>query len=179
MFVVSNRDAYTQEAFARSYPEFNALAYSLDVFVPFVSFGYEDHWRPNIRWRPLAEVAVPNVAGLVERAMGGGGGGAVQWASLTVTIGGALYVLGVVEMLLGLVLTSLAVTGFTGLLRGDADDCQGDPEEQRRPDPGETRLEPVEQAIGVEDATAEKQNRFCNVIRRERGGGRRLGGLRF
>jgi hypothetical protein len=30
-----------------------------------------------------------------------------------------LYVLGVVEMVLGLVLTSLAVTGFTGLLRGE------------------------------------------------------------
>jgi hypothetical protein len=119
VFVVSNRDAYTQEAFARSYPEFNALAYSLDVFVPFVSFGYEDHWRPNIRWQPLEDIAVPDVAALVARASGHGDGGAKPWGTLTVTAGGLLYGLGVVEMIIGLILTSLAVTGFTGLLRGE------------------------------------------------------------
>jgi hypothetical protein len=117
VFVVSNRDAYTQEAFARSYPEFNALAYSLDVFVPFVSFGYEDHWRPNIRWEPIGDVTVPNLAALVPGASGQGS--AEPWASLKVTWGGLLYGLGVVEMIIGLVLTSLAVTGFTGLLRGE------------------------------------------------------------
>ena len=37
-----------QRAFGRTYPAFNPLAYSLDVFVPFVSFGYEDHWRPKV-----------------------------------------------------------------------------------------------------------------------------------
>ena len=118
VFVVSNRDAYTPDAFARSYPEFQALAYSLDVFVPFVSFGYEDHWRPNIRWQPLGEVAVPNVMGLAERAAGQNDNTG-PWATVTVTTGGVLYVLGVFEMIIGLVLTSLAVTGFTGLLRGE------------------------------------------------------------
>jgi len=117
VFVVSNRDAYTQEAFARSYPEFNALAYSLDVFVPFVSFGYEDHWRPNIRWEPIGDVTVPNLAARVPGAAGQGN--AEPWASLKVTWGGVLYGLGVIEMIIGLVLTSLAVTGFTGLLRGE------------------------------------------------------------
>jgi len=38
---------------------------------------------------------------------------------VTITIGGVLYVLTILEMILGLVLTSLAVTGFTGVLRGD------------------------------------------------------------
>jgi hypothetical protein len=40
-------------------------------------------------------------------------------STLTVTSGGILYGLYVLEMLLGLVLTSLAVTGFAGLLKGD------------------------------------------------------------
>ena len=38
---------------------------------------------------------------------------------MALTWGGLLYALVVVEMILGLVLTSLAVTGFTGLLRGE------------------------------------------------------------
>jgi hypothetical protein len=117
VFVVSNRDAYTPEAFAQSYPEFNALAYSLDVFVPFVSFGYEDHWRPNVRWQPLGEIGVPDLAQLVGRA-GSDAASQAALVTLKVTAGGILYGLAVLEMLIGLVLTSLAVTGFTGLLRG-------------------------------------------------------------
>jgi len=113
VFVVSNRDAYTPATFNRSYPEFNALAYSFDVFVPFVSVGYEDHWRPNLNWAPFAEIALPEgVAGLLQGSAGAG-------PNLTLTYGGLLYVLSIVEMVLGLVLTSLAVTGFTGLLRGE------------------------------------------------------------
>jgi hypothetical protein len=117
VFVVSNRDAYTQDTFARSYPGFNALAYSLDVFVPFVSFGYEDHWRPNMQWEPVAKLELPDVERLFGRA-GEAGTGLPAWGSLAVTKGGILYGLVVVEMLMGLILTSLAVTGFTGLLRG-------------------------------------------------------------
>lgn len=89
-----------------TYPAFNSLAYSLDVFVPFVSFGYEDHWRPNLRHGPLASFELP----LPARAP----------VSVTLTKGGVLYALGLIEMVIGLVLTSLAVTGFTGLLRRDA-----------------------------------------------------------
>ena len=40
--------------------------------------------------------------------------------TISITLGGVLYVLVVLEMLLGLVLTSLAVTGFTGLLRSES-----------------------------------------------------------
>jgi hypothetical protein len=82
-----------------SYPVFNSLAFSLDVFVPFISFGYEDHWRPNLRHGPLAAIEQP--------------------FRVTLTKGGLLYVLELLEMVIGLVLTSLAVTGFTGLLRRD------------------------------------------------------------
>lgn len=88
-----------------NYPDFNALAYSFDVFVPFIDFGYESHWRPNERFYPLIEWRAPELPWLT--------GGMIS-----VTAGGLLYALYVLEMLIGIVLTSLAVTGFTGLLRG-------------------------------------------------------------
>ena len=89
-----------------NYPGFASLAYSFDVFVPFVNFGFEDHWRPNLAYRPIAELPSRTVGGL-------------STPGFTLTAGGVLYCLYVVEMLIGLVLTSLAVTGFTGMLRGD------------------------------------------------------------
>ncbi len=117
VFVVSNRDAYSAGDFPRTYPPFNALSYSLDVFIPFVSFGYEDHWRPNAEWGPIADVPVPKIAEIA-RNVGTADVWSVPWTSVALTRGGLLYSLVVVEMLLGLVLTSLAVTGFTGLLGG-------------------------------------------------------------
>lgn len=113
VFVVSNRDAYTPAKFADTYPEFNALGYSFDVFVPFIAFGYEDHWRPNVKWQPFAEVPLPDIGKLT------GTGAAAEPPTLKLTLGGVMYLATVLEMLLGLVLTSLAVTGFTGMLRSD------------------------------------------------------------
>ena len=88
------------------YPGFSPLAYSLDVFVPFVNLGYKEHWRLRTNYLPLADVPLP-AAELQGQP------------NLTLTLGGVLYVLYVIEMLLGLVLTSLAVTGFAGLLKSD------------------------------------------------------------
>lgn len=113
VFVISNRDAYTPDKFTSGYPAFNALGYSFDVFVPFISFGYEDHWRPNVAWRPFAEVPLPDAKRLLNRDA------PPEPRMVTLTVGGVLYVLTVLEMIIGLVLTSLAVTGFTGLLRSD------------------------------------------------------------
>ena len=31
------------------YPEFNALAYSLDVFIPFFALHQESHWYPQVQ----------------------------------------------------------------------------------------------------------------------------------
>jgi len=109
VFVVRNRDAYTPEKFDKGYPEFNALAYSFDVFVPFVSFGYEDHWRPNLNWAPVAEL--PDFTASFRPGARDG--------AITITMGGILYVLGILETVLGLILSSLLVTGFTGLLRDE------------------------------------------------------------
>jgi len=120
VFVVSNRDAYTQESFYRGYPEFHALAYSFDVFVPFVAFGYEDHWRPNVNWGPFAEVPIPDVSAFLRgKPLADYKVSLEKSRTVTLTFGGILYVLVVIEMLLGLVLTSLAITGFTGLLRNE------------------------------------------------------------
>lgn len=110
VYVVTNRDAYAQRDFPRTYPTFHALAYSFDVFVPFVAFGYEDHWRPNIAWAPFATFEVPRIPGLFDSA-------SAESRTVILTLGGMLYLLVVLEIIAGLVLSSLAVTGFTGLLR--------------------------------------------------------------
>ena len=114
VFVTTRRDSYAPEAVTERYPAFHPLAYSFDVFVPFVSFGYEDHWRPNLSYGPLATVRLPNlptfIAGETDKDR--------IFADVTITIGGFLYALTIVEKILGLILTSLMVTAFTGLLRG-------------------------------------------------------------
>ena len=121
VFVVMNRDSYTPETFKQVYPPFNALAYSFDIFVPFVTFGYADHWRPNTRWMPFAELPLPDVDYLKGRPMVRAADGPIplpaRGPTLSFTMGGVLYLLYVVEELLGLILASLAVTGFTGLLQ--------------------------------------------------------------
>lgn len=110
VFVVTNRDAYTPQRFENAYPAFNPLAYSLDVFVPFVSLGYEDHWRPNLGFHPISLWQLRQGTTSI-------GQDSQPRRLPTLTWGGLLYVATVVESILGLVLTSLAVTGFTGMLR--------------------------------------------------------------
>lgn len=94
-----------------NYPAFAPIAYSFDVFVPFVDFGYEGHWRPRLSYRPLVEIPAPEW-------LASGDGGAPR---VTITAGVLLYILYVFEMILGLVLTSLAITGFTGMLNTEED----------------------------------------------------------
>ena len=108
VFVMALKGNFSQDdaKAAAAYPDFNPLAYSLDVFVPFVDFGFETHWRPNIGYGPLGETLPPDAL-------------APRQAGPVLTFGAVLYGLYVLEMVIGLVLTSLAVTGFTGLLRGD------------------------------------------------------------
>ncbi|MEN0060724.1 MAG: hypothetical protein AAGA48_01170 [Myxococcota bacterium] len=88
-----------------TYPEFNALAYSFDLFVPVVDFGHREFWRPNTRFRPLVEVQLPKEIAPDVR--------------VDLTVGELLYILTIVEMVLGLILTSLAVTGFTGIIASE------------------------------------------------------------
>jgi len=113
VFVTSRQDAYSPERFASRYPPFHPVAYSFDVFVPFVSFGYEDHWRPNVSHGALVTWRLPHMPAFI--------GGETEkeriFANVTITTGGILYALVIVEKILGLILTSLMLTGFTGLLR--------------------------------------------------------------
>jgi hypothetical protein len=113
VLVIRNKDAYRDERFKETYPGFHPLAYSFDVFVPFVSFGYEDHWRPNIDFGPIAELPLPSPSSAAETA-----GALAKSPTISITIGGILYVLAIIEAIIGIVLTSLLVTGFTGLLKG-------------------------------------------------------------
>ncbi|MGE0023740.1 MAG: hypothetical protein AB7S70_08940 [Hyphomicrobium sp.] len=114
VFVMALKGNYGQND-ARSvenYPPFSPLAYSFDVFVPFVDFGYEGHWRPRLSYGPVADIALPAwIAPGTESAP----------QRVTITTGVLLYMAGVLEMILGLVLTSLAVTGFTGMLNTEED----------------------------------------------------------
>jgi len=108
VYAMSLKGNYGQDdkSAEEKYPGFSPLAYSLDVFLPFVNLGYKEHWRPRTSYLPLAAVPLP-------------GAELHGQQSLTVTVGGFLYLLYVTEMLAGLILASLAVTGFAGILRGE------------------------------------------------------------
>jgi hypothetical protein len=103
VMVMSLKSNFSQEdkTAVDNYPAFSPLAYSLDVFMPFVSLGYKDHWRPRLDFAPLVTLPSP------------------LRGEVVISAGQLLYILYVVEMLLGLILVSLAVTGFTGMLKGD------------------------------------------------------------
>jgi hypothetical protein len=94
-----------------NYPAFAPIAYSFDVFVPFVDFGYEGHWRPRLSYMPLSDIPVPGWLSFRNE----------DAPSSTITVGILLYALYVLEMIIGLVLTSLAITGFTGMLNTEED----------------------------------------------------------
>jgi folate-binding Fe-S cluster repair protein YgfZ len=110
VFVMALKGNFGQDD-ARSeanYPAFAPLAYSFDVFMPFVDFGFKGHWRPKLSYKPIAELPAPSLPWREKE-------------TVTVTLGSLLYGLYVFEMILGLVLTSLAVTGFTGMLNTEED----------------------------------------------------------
>ncbi len=110
VFVMALKSNFGQDdsGAVANYPGFAPLPFSFDVFIPFVDFGFKEHWRPRTSYMPLAEIPLPALPWLKQRAV-------------TLTLGSILYALYVLEMLFGLILTSLAVTGFTGLLKGDDD----------------------------------------------------------
>lgn len=112
VFVMALKGNYGQNdrRSAENYPPFSSLAYSFDVFVPFVNFGFEEHWRPRITYGDAVDVAVPGLPGT-----------SIELPTVRFTTGTLLYGVFVLETVLGLLLTSLAVTGFTGLLNSSED----------------------------------------------------------
>ena len=113
VFVTSNRDAYLSDKFEQRYPAFNSIAYSVDMFLPFVNLGQASHWRPNEDFEPIATISVPNLPAFIS--------GVTQktkiMSRVSITIGSILYWLGLLQGLLGVTLISLLITSFTGLLR--------------------------------------------------------------
>lgn len=115
IFVKTAMDGYSQTGLARGYPDFHAFAYSIDLFLPFVDFGFDSHWRVNMRYGELFVIPVPSAQAIVSLLLGGEPHSLI--ADLRITLGSVLYALAFLERVLGLLLTSLAVTAFTGLLR--------------------------------------------------------------
>ncbi|MEZ5843141.1 MAG: hypothetical protein R3D27_05335 [Hyphomicrobiaceae bacterium] len=106
VFVITNKAAYTEPRFERTYPRFNALGYSVDLSLPLVPLGYRDHWRANVAYDPLVSVALP--AGVAET---------VGTSELSITTGGLLFVLALAQQLLGLILSLAVVASLTGITR--------------------------------------------------------------
>ncbi len=95
-----------------------------DVFMPFVSFGYADHWRPNMAWALIAEIPQPITFAPIEYKAAGEITGQTSDTdkpvpTFKITLGGVLYGFIILETVIGIVLASLLITVFTGLLRGD------------------------------------------------------------
>ncbi len=126
VFVMTNQSAFAGERRLEKYPDFHPLAYSLDVFIPFADLGYVDRWQANLSWRPIGVVSVPGPLRMfissgpskVEAGAQSESGGALGTeGNVVVTMGGLLYALMVVEMILGMSFIVLVVAAFTGLLQ--------------------------------------------------------------
>jgi hypothetical protein len=80
------------------YPAFRPLLYSLDTLVPIINFGQKDYWGPQVA---------------CNRSWLKGG----NLIRLCVCGTRALYLYRWLHIFVGWVLITLAVTGFTGLVR--------------------------------------------------------------
>ena len=91
---------------ASKYPAFNALIYSLDTLLPFPELGMESFWRPNTNaWVKFGTRLEPSSNSVLSETQ--------------IPIGWVLYVLSMVESVVGALLVAIAITGFTGLLTRD------------------------------------------------------------
>ncbi|MGA2409725.1 MAG: hypothetical protein ABSG46_04960, partial [Candidatus Binataceae bacterium] len=91
---------------------FNGLIYSLDAFLPIVNLGLKDTWMPNPNLQPRAKPLEGTLIGdftgahlpsIADRSF--------------FRSGAALRVYYWVHLLLGWVLITLFVSGFTGIIR--------------------------------------------------------------
>jgi hypothetical protein len=113
-----------------SYPAFNPLGFSLDIFLPLLDIGYQESWTVNTSFQPLYEVRIPAdlirvtkvVVGILRGkssdapSQGMGTEADYEWFAVPLTVGGVVYAFYLGEMIWGFILTSIAVAGFSGLL---------------------------------------------------------------
>ena len=103
--------AFTQVRFGdiepgKAYPELNALLYSADAFLPLLDLGTEPYWRPNTSaWVKLPYPVLTSFDRIL--------------ISENFPIGWILYILSIIETIVGALIVAVAVTGFTGLLTRD------------------------------------------------------------
>lgn len=98
------------------------LVYSLDVALPFVDLSADRRWRIDRNWRPLAGELVAGStpdAGSAARGVAPHATRSEANAATSVTLGQLLEGARVLEALIGLVLSLLAIAGFAGVLRDD------------------------------------------------------------
>ncbi|MEM1306519.1 MAG: hypothetical protein AAGG99_03255 [Pseudomonadota bacterium] len=114
LLVATAQDRYSPTGLGRGYPDFNALAYSLDAFFPLLNLGYDDHWRFNPRFGAIATVPVPSTSALLTLLAGGEPESLL--VDVTISLGMILAALVMLERFLGVILTAIAVTAFTGLM---------------------------------------------------------------
>ncbi|MCB1505588.1 MAG: hypothetical protein KDJ47_11485 [Hyphomicrobiaceae bacterium] len=119
VFVASHSGDLAAGAAGDGYRAFNPMLYSLDTALPLFSSGVEARWRVNTRWAPIEFGMAPEgVADAVDRRMAGAGAGrGAEAPRSSITAGGLLEMVRIVEMLLGGVLSLLAAAGFAGVLR--------------------------------------------------------------
>ncbi|MGD9785103.1 MAG: hypothetical protein AB7E80_16205 [Hyphomicrobiaceae bacterium] len=105
VYVLTGRGSHVSQQSEAHYPSFNGFAYSLDVFLPGISLGYDDHWRPNPSWvREVSSGAVKSDAK------------STPLLHARLPAGAMITTLMVIERVLGLLLTVLAAASFTGVL---------------------------------------------------------------
>ena len=102
----------------QTYPDFNPVGFSFDVFIPLFNFGYQDTWGVQTSYEKT--YAIPPIPCWGRKDNGTPQAPPIcrNIARITVPWGGILYILYIAEVFLGLILTAVATAGFTGLLRG-------------------------------------------------------------
>ncbi len=101
-----------EEKHRPGYPEFRPFAFSLDLFVPLLDLGSEGYWRANtaagIPWgftkNPFLEIGIGKHRIVLAPEF---------------PVGWLLYVLSVIQVILGSIFIAITITGFTGLLTRD------------------------------------------------------------
>lgn len=126
VFVASRRSDNAGGGLATSYPPFNPILFSLDTALPGIGFGASDYWGINTRWsmtaaRERTDAVSSNrgasaTAALTAKSERGSGFIEQGW---TLTLGVLLEGARIFEMLLGALLSVIAVMGFAGFLRDD------------------------------------------------------------
>ncbi|HFA59132.1 MAG TPA: hypothetical protein ENJ83_00425 [Rhodospirillales bacterium] len=104
VFVRTAMADYMLDGNEADYPDFNPLGYAFDVFIPIFDFGYQNTWAPRTWWPEPIEVQDPF---------------GPKGATLMIPqcVGGFFYLLYVVEVFWGALLVTIAIAGFSGLLR--------------------------------------------------------------